>query len=203
MPGTRYPYCQVLPDQGNTASVHELPPGVIDMAGGPRPQGLPVAVYRSQAFRRSAGILPWSCHFAPLSRSKGKRGRPIDQAAPICHDGLERIGPPAGDLSPATACPAGPARSPVPRPTWAWLQGLWSPAVRAVAGPPRPVRRGTSHGSIGSTAGTSAPTAPSRPADRHSASAGSRAVTSTRACRGRGYGRRCCECGSRRESMLG
>jgi hypothetical protein len=180
LPGTRYPYCQVLPDLGNTASVHELPPGVIVIAGGPRPQGLPVAAYRSQAFRRSAGILPWSCHFAPLSRSKGKRGRPIDQAAPICHDGLERIGPPAGDLSPATACPAGPARSLVPRPTWAWLQGLWSPAGSGCSWSAPASATRHLHGSIGSTAGTSAPTAPSHPADRHSASAGSRAVASAR-----------------------
>jgi hypothetical protein len=77
------------------------------MTGRPRAPGLPAAAYRSQAFRRSVGILPWSCHFASLSRSKGAQDRPTSQAAPICHAGLERIGPPAGDLGPVTACPAG------------------------------------------------------------------------------------------------
>ncbi len=122
------PYCQVLGDQGYTAPVHELPPGLIVTAGGPRPPGLPVAAYRSEAFRRSAGILPWSCHFAPLSRSKGERGRPTDQAASICHDGLERIGPPAGDLGPATACPAGPAAAARAEAGLGMVSRSWSPA---------------------------------------------------------------------------
>src|SRR6516164_9177814 len=32
-----------------------------------------------------------------------------DQPAPICHAWLERIGPPARDLGPSAACPAGSA----------------------------------------------------------------------------------------------
>lgn len=44
-----------------------------------------------------------------LSGSKGERGRPMGQAASICHNWLERIGPLGGNLAPATECPAGPA----------------------------------------------------------------------------------------------
>ena len=72
-PGIRYPACQVPRDQGNTAPVHELPPGVIVTVGGPRPRGLPAAARRSQAFRRPARILSWSRHFAPLCRSRVSR----------------------------------------------------------------------------------------------------------------------------------
>jgi hypothetical protein len=168
------------------------------MTGRPRAPGLPAAAYRSQAFRRSVGILPWSCHFASLSRSKGAQDRPTSQAAPICHAGLERIGPPAGDLGPVTACPAGAARSPGLRPGWALpqglLQGLGRRRVRAAVGPPR--ASATRHlPRIDQVDGTSAPTAPSRRLDRRAASTGRiPAVAPRGACRGPGYGRRCCEC---------
>ena len=210
-------FCQALRYQENIGSVHELPAGVSVTAGRPRAPGLPAVAYRSQAFGRSVGIMPWSCHFAssgifwghprgseediavfyPVPRAH--KARPAGQAAPICHAGLERIGPSAGDLGPVTACPAGAARSPGPRPGWALLQGLLQGLgrrrVRAAVGPPRPVRRGTCRGSIRSTAGTSAPTAPSHRLDRRAASTGRiPGHGSTGACRGPGYGRRWCEC---------
>ena len=64
-------FCQALRYQENIGPVHELPPGVSVTAGRLRAPGLPAVAYRSQAFRRSVGIMPWSCHFASLSRSKG------------------------------------------------------------------------------------------------------------------------------------
>jgi len=115
--------------------------------------------------RPSGGLLgscPGRVISPPLSRSKGKRGRPIDQAAPICHDGLEPIGPPAGDLGPVTACMTGPAPATRAEANLGMAPRAWSPAGPAAAGPPRPVRRGTCHVSIRPTAGTLAPTAPSR-----------------------------------------
>ena len=145
-PGTRYPYCQVLRDLGNTASVPELHArrdchGWRSATAGPArcclaEPGLP-AVCWDPALVVS---------FRPLSRSKGKHGRPIDQAAPICHDGLERIGPPAGDLCPATACPAGSA-----------------PATRAEANPGMASR--TAHRRRRGSA-LPVPSAPRRPARR-------------------------------------
>ena len=134
---------------------------------------------------RPSGGLRGSCPglvIRPPIPFQGRKGRPTGEAAPIGNAGLEPIGPPAGDLGPVTACPAGPAPATRAEAGRAWLQGLGRRRVRAAAGPPRPVRPGTCRGSIRSTAGTSAPTAPSRRPDRRAASAGSRAVA-----RGRGF----------------
>jgi len=72
--------------------------------------------------------LPWSCHFAPLSRSEGEKGKPTGQAAPIGNAGLEPIGPPAGDLGPSYRMPsrAGTGHQGRGRPGMA--SRTWSPA---------------------------------------------------------------------------
>lgn len=65
---------------------------------------LPTAARPSGGLRGSCPGLVISPPY-PVSRA----GRPTDQDAPIGKAGLERIGPPAGDLGPVTACPAGPS----------------------------------------------------------------------------------------------